>query len=331
MIATNTPMLCEHHGRLSMKPPIPELSPDRAVDHRDFTYFLHVHSIALKLFRLCRDCQAFYLDYHGSSTSCSTSQLNTSQQLTDKEFWESKQQQRAAFPSEGVVVYESLPAPGPPFVSYVTLPGGSCFGNFQCCLSRAEARRDAAKVALINSLFNELPSRRITKEFIIESVQEAVASTSGTLDDADDPSTSVGAYHYMLESNMGKTMLEFQELMTIFQLLHWNGSLKALRETKCSRQEVISYYSQYSLDEKMRSHMALDWIMKERESPGIVSQELRMALRQLEEARKAGQELRFYKEKKEILSLALTQICSDPDTSSPSDDQLSLTALCGYH
>lgn len=24
--------------------------------------------------------------------------------------------------------------------------------------------------------------------------------------------------------------------MTIFQLLHWNGSLKALRETKCSRQ-----------------------------------------------------------------------------------------------
>ncbi|XP_064231882.1 protein limb expression 1 homolog [Aotus nancymaae] len=201
----------------------------------------------------------------------------------------------------------------------------------KCCLSRAEARRDAAKVALINSLFNELPSRRITKEFIMESVQEAVASTSGTLDDADDPSTSVGAYHYMLESNMGKTMLEFQELMTIFQLLHWNGSLKALRETKCSRQEVISYYSQYSLDEKMRSHMALDWIMKEREAPGIVSQELRTALRQLEEARKAGQELRFYKEKKEILSLALTQICSDPDTSSPSDDQLSLTALCSYH
>nr|XP_044990083.1 protein limb expression 1 homolog isoform X1 [Jaculus jaculus] len=270
-----------------------------------------------------------------------------------QEFWEGKQQQRAALPSEGVVVYESLPGSAPPFVSYVTLPGGSCFGNFRCCLSRAEARRDAAKVALINSLFNELPSRRITKEFIMESVQEAVASTSGTLDDADNPSTSIGAYHYMLESNMGKTMLEFQipallspyihrasrpmmsvwvsqELMTIFQLLHWNGNLKALRETKCSRQEVISYYSQYSLDEKMRSHMALDWIMKERESPGILSQELRLALRQLEEARKAGQELRFYKEKKEILSLALSQIY-DPDPSSPSDDQLSLTALCGYH
>lgn len=48
-----------------------------------------------------------------------------------QEFWESKQQQRAIFSSEGVVVYESLPSPGPPFVSYVTLPGGSCFGNFQ--------------------------------------------------------------------------------------------------------------------------------------------------------------------------------------------------------
>lgn len=48
----------------------------------------------------------------------------------------------------------------------------------QSCLSRAEARRDAAKVALINSLFNELPCRRITKEFIMESVQEAVSSTS---------------------------------------------------------------------------------------------------------------------------------------------------------
>lgn len=42
----------------------------------------------------------------------------------------------------------------------------------------------------------------------------------------------------MLEANAGKTMLEFQELMTVFQLLHWNGSLKAMRERHCSRQEV---------------------------------------------------------------------------------------------
>lgn len=82
----------------------------------------------------------------------------------------------------------------------------------------------------------------------MERVQESVASTSGTLDDADDPSTSIGAYHYRLESNTGKTMLEFQE--------------------------VISYYSQYSLDEKMCNHMVLDWIMKEQKSPRILSQEL---------------------------------------------------------
>ena len=42
----------------------------------------------------------------------------------------------------------------------------------------------------------------------------------------------------MLVQSLGKTMLEFQELMTVFQLLHWNGSLKAMRERQCSRQEV---------------------------------------------------------------------------------------------
>lgn len=76
--------------------------------------------------------------------------------------------------------------------------------------------------------------------------------------------------------------------------------------------------------------MALDWIMKEQESPGIISQELQVALRELEEARKAGQELRFYKERKEILSLALSQIYSDQVNSSSWNDQMSL-ALHGYH
>nr|DBA23386.1 TPA: hypothetical protein GDO54_014302 [Pyxicephalus adspersus] len=198
------------------------------------------------------------------------------------------------------------------------------------CTSRAEARRDAAKVALINSLYNEIPTRRITQEFITKSVEEAVASTSGNINDADDPSTSIGAYHYMLETNLGKTMLEFQELMIVFQLLHWNGSLKALRDTKCSRQEVIAYYSQYTLDERMRSHMALDWIMKEEETPGIISQEIQLALRELEESRKAGRELRFYKEKKEILSLALSHIYNDCITSPTHVDHLNFT-LNGYH
>ncbi|XP_036382726.1 protein limb expression 1 homolog [Megalops cyprinoides] len=226
-------------------------------------------------------------------------------------FWEQKQAQGGIVRSESLVVYESAPSPSPPYICYVTLPGGSCFGNFQCCYTKAEARRDAARIALMNSIFNELPCRRITPEFISHSLEEAVSTTSGCIGDASDPSTSIGAYCLMLEANTGKTMLEFQEIMTVFQLLHWNGTLKAFRERKCSRQEVITYYSQHPLDECTRSHMALDWMVRERENPGLISQELQVALRELGEARQAGRELRFYKEKKEILSLALSQAYSD--------------------
>ena len=52
-------------------------------------------------------------------------------------------------------------------------------------------------------------------------------------------------------------MLEFQELMTVFQLLHWNGSLKAMRERQCSRQEVVEHYSKRPLDDDMRSQMVI--------------------------------------------------------------------------
>ncbi|KPP76456.1 protein limb expression 1-like [Scleropages formosus] len=277
-------------------------------------------------------------------------------------FWEQKQTKGATRQADSLVVYESAPSPGPPFICYVTLPGGSCFGNFQCypvtkslkrsaancgvsdlfdgvlfrahlhastslpqcCHTQAEARRDAARVALMNSLFNELPSRRITPEFISRSLEEATAGAShlfpmntfklylfvlskGALGEASDPSTSIGAYYLMLQLNIGKTMLEFQEIMTVFQLLHWNGTLKAFRERRCSRQEVISHFSQRGLDERTRSHMVLDWLQRERRSPGLLSSELNLALGELASARRTGRELRFYKEKTEILSLALDQ------------------------
>lgn len=112
----------------------------------------------------------------------------------------------------------------------------------------------------------------------------------------------------MLESNKGRTMLEFQELMTVFQLLHWNGSLKAMRERQCSRQEVVAHYSNRSLDDDMRTQMALDWIARDHEQPGSVGRELASAERELETARLAGRELRFPKEKKDILVLAHMQI-----------------------
>ena len=103
-------------------------------------------------------------------------------------------------------------------------------------------------------------------------------------------------------------MLEFQELMTVFQLLHWNGSLKAMRERNCSRQEVLAHYSHRALDDDMRSQMALDWISREQEMLGVIREELNRAEEELEEARLAGRELRFPKEKRDILLLALSQI-----------------------
>lgn len=41
----------------------------------------------------------------------------------------------AAIQTESLLLYESAPLPGPPYVCYVTLPGGSCFGNYKVFLS----------------------------------------------------------------------------------------------------------------------------------------------------------------------------------------------------
>ena len=58
----------------------------------------------------------------------------------------------------------------------------------------------------------------------------------------------------------------------------------------------------------MRSQMALDWISREQEESGVISHELSAAQQELETARLAGRELRFPKEKRDILLLALSQI-----------------------
>ncbi|XP_063697576.1 protein limb expression 1 homolog [Culicoides brevitarsis] len=230
-----------------------------------------------------------------------------------QEFWQMKQERGADLKNGALVIYESVPSTSQPYVCFVTLPGGSCFGSFQNCPTKAEARRSAAKIALMNSVFNEHPSRRISDDFIEKAVAEARSSfkpeSIQPQDDEDGgPDTGIGAFRFMLESNKGRTMLEFQELMTVFQLLHWNGSLKAMRERQCSRQEVVAHYSNRSLDDDMRTQMALDWIARDHEQPGSVGRELACAERELETARLAGRELRFPKEKKDILVLAHMQI-----------------------
>jgi len=228
-----------------------------------------------------------------------------------QEFWQMKQARGAEMKNGALVIYESVPSSSPPYVCYVTLPGGSCFGSYGSCPTKAEARRSAARIALMNSIFNEQPNRKITGEFIEKAVNDAAGSYGNPSDRLDDRSSGISAFRYMLDSNLGKTMLEFQELMTVFQLLHWNGSLKAMRERQCSRQEVVDHYSRRPLDDDMRSQMALDWIAREQEIPGIISRELNLAERELEDARLAGRELRFPKEKKDILMLANSQV-GDP-------------------
>lgn len=54
-----------------------------------------------------------------------------------QEFWQMKQARGADLKNGALVVYESQPSSAPPYVCYVTLPGGSCFGSFQvgCCVN----------------------------------------------------------------------------------------------------------------------------------------------------------------------------------------------------
>lgn len=51
-----------------------------------------------------------------------------------------------------------------------------CVCLFQHCPTKAEARRSAAKIALMNSVFNEHPSRKITDDFIDKAVNDAQGS-----------------------------------------------------------------------------------------------------------------------------------------------------------
>lgn len=50
-----------------------------------------------------------------------------------QEFWQVKAARGGGAAGGGgaLVIYESVPAAHPPYVCYVTLPGGACFGSFQ--------------------------------------------------------------------------------------------------------------------------------------------------------------------------------------------------------
>lgn len=73
-------------------------------------------------------------------------------------------------------------------------------------------------------------------------------------------------------------------------------------------QEVLAHYSHRALDDDMRTQMAADWVNREQSVASTVAQEVASTERELEDARLAGRELRFYKEKKDILMLAVGQL-----------------------
>ena len=69
-----------------------------------------------------------------------------------QEFWQMKAARGASLKNGALVIYESVPSSAPPYICYVTLPGGSCFATFENCTTKAEARRSAAKIGLMNSV-----------------------------------------------------------------------------------------------------------------------------------------------------------------------------------
>ena len=78
-----------------------------------------------------------------------------------QEFWQMKESRGTPMQGGSDILYEPEASEKPPYVCFVSLPGGSCFGSFQPCPTKAEAKRSAAKIALMNSVFNEHPSRSV--------------------------------------------------------------------------------------------------------------------------------------------------------------------------
>jgi len=53
--------------------------------------------------------------------------------------------------------------------------------------------------------------------------------------------------------------------------------------------------------------MSLDWISREQQQPGIILEQMKQVNEEIEVSRLSGQELRFLKEKRDILLLASYQ------------------------
>ena len=70
-----------------------------------------------------------------------------------QDFWQMKQAKGADLKNGALVIYESVPSSNPPYVCYVTLPGGSCFGSFQVRISSRQRgnKKNSVEMNLPNS------------------------------------------------------------------------------------------------------------------------------------------------------------------------------------
>lgn len=98
-----------------------------------------------------------------------------------EEFWHMKQLEDLNVDTKSLLIghrdngitYEFLERPGQPHVCLCTLPSGACFATFQNCLTKSDAKKSAALLALMNSMFNEHPQRKISNDFIKNSLENA--------------------------------------------------------------------------------------------------------------------------------------------------------------
>lgn len=223
-----------------------------------------------------------------------------------QEFWDLKWTHEQSSPTILYEIETEVRGGQTYYVSYVTMPGGSCFGSSGWCKDEKSAKENAAKVALMNSVFNEHPSRQINSS-LIDRILSNVASKRS------DPNqkmyrSCLDSFRCMLVASKGKSVLMFQEMMIIFQLLHWNGDLKEMKRRKCSREEVIAKYAGTSMDQNMRDSMVRNWKSKELKLPGVVLTELAEAEEAMRHSREIGVDLRFHKEKRRILRLVVSEL-----------------------
>lgn len=85
------------------------------------------------------------------------STVNVVEALQD--FWQMKLARGAELKNGAIVIYESVPSNSQPYICYVTLPGGSCFGSLQVSCSPFETNRLTQNGVNYFCAFAELPNK----------------------------------------------------------------------------------------------------------------------------------------------------------------------------